>query len=285
VALSLTPYGTRLAAYPLEMALFQSVNIASIREWQPLSPELLMGKLFVGLLALLFLGHVLYRPKYRLEEMALLLFAVYSASVHRRFFIVLIFILAPVLAALLARRLPAYQSAKDRPVFNAVLVALICGGLVAFFPSRQSLEDVVARNYPQKAVEYLRQNPVGGPLLNEYGWGGYLIWSLGPNHKVFIDGRADIYDYGGVLSDYMSITLLKPEALALLRKYGVEACLLQRDVPLGTLLAASPGWEQVYADEVSALFVRRKNQQEMWAGTAAAASFVPFQPSGLPISP
>ena len=231
VALSLTPYGSRLAAYPLEMALFQSVNIASIQEWQTLSPDLLIGKLFLGLLLLFFLGNVLYRPKYRLEEMALLLFAVFSAAVHLRFLIVFVFILAPALAALLARRLPAYQSAKDRPVFNAVLVVLICGGLVAFFPSRQSLEDMVARDYPQKAVEYLRQHPVGGPLLNEYGWGGYLIWSLGPKHKVFIDGRADIYEYGGVLSDYMSITMLKPETLSLLRKYGVEACLLQRVAP------------------------------------------------------
>ena len=285
VALSLTPYGTRIAAYPLDMALFQSVNIASIQEWQPLSPELLMGKLFVGLLVLLFLAHVLFRPTYRFEEMALLLFAVFSASVHRRFFLLLILVLAPILASLLARRLPAYQPAKDRPVLNAVLMILICAGLVAFFPSRQSLEDVVARNYPQKAVEYLRQNPVGGRLLNEYGWGGYLIWSLGPNHKVFIDGRADIYDYGGVLSDYMSMTLLKPKTLSLLRKYGVQACLLQRDAPLGTLLAASPGWERVYADEVSALFVRKESQQEMWAGAAIAVPYAPFRPSGLPISP
>ncbi len=94
--------------------------------------------------------------------------------------------------------------------------------------------------------------------MNEYGWGGYLIWSLGPNHKVFIDGRADIYDYGGVLSDYMSMTLLKPKTLSLLRKYGVEACLLQRDAPLVTLLAALPEWEEVYSDELSVIYVHKR---------------------------
>src|SRR5208282_3771905 len=35
-ALPLTPYGSRLAAYPLEMMFFQPLNVASIVEWQPL---------------------------------------------------------------------------------------------------------------------------------------------------------------------------------------------------------------------------------------------------------
>lgn len=281
VALTVTPYGLRLAAYPMEMALFQPVNIASIREWQPLSPDLLMGKLFVGLLLLFFLAHVLFRPNYRLEEIVLLLFAVFSASVHRRFFLLLIFLLAPVVATLLARWLPPYQPTKDHPLLNAILMLLVAAGLVAFFPSQRALESVVAQNYPQKAVGYLRQHPVGGPMLNEYGWGGYLIWSLSPNHRVFIDGRADIYEYGGVLSDYMSITHLKPDTLPLLRKHGVEACLIQSEAPLGTLLAAMPDWEQVYRDELSVIYVHKKSHpssvgdSELSPGNLALATFRP----------
>ena len=50
---------------------------------------------------------------------------------------------------------------------------------------------------------------------------------------------------------------LKPGALAVLREYGVQSCLLRRDEPLVTVLAALPDWQQVYSDDLSVLFVRR----------------------------
>ena len=69
-------------------------------------------------------------------------------------------------------------------------------------------------------VRYLKQRGVyvlfntNGTLLNEYGWGGYLIWSLGPQQKVFIDGRADIYEYAGVLPDYISMTRMESSTMS-----------------------------------------------------------------------
>jgi len=256
--LPLTPYGTRLAAYPLQMALFQPVNIASIREWQPLGPDLLMGKLFLGLLLLFFLAQVLFRMQYRLEDLGLLLFAVYAAASHRRFLFFFLLIFAPLLAALMARWSPPYQPQKDHPVLNFALLAVMVFGMASFFPSADALRQTVLRNYPEKAVAYLQQNPVPGPMFNEYGWGGYLIWSRSPHSRVFIDGRADIYEHGGVLKDYMSISLLEPDTQALLRKYGVNSCLIQLHAPLGTLLAGLPDWQRAYADDVSVLYVRKE---------------------------
>lgn len=81
-------------------------------------------------------------------------------------------------------------------------------------------------------------HPVNGRLFNNYGWGGYLIWSGSPRSMIFIGGRADIYEYGGVLSDYLSIMRLEPHALQLLKKYDVEVCLIRQDAPLGTALPA-----------------------------------------------
>lgn len=255
LSLLVTPYGSRLAAYPFEMALLQPVNIGNIREWQALSPDFLIGKLFLALVLLFFLAQVLYRMRYRLEEMALLLFAAYSASVHRRFFFLFLLVFAPMLATLMTRWVPRYKREKDRPVLNFALIALLLFGVVKFFPSAQAVEQVVDQSYPQNAVAFLRDHPVPGPMLNEYGWGGYLIWSVHPVHKVFIDGRADIYEYGGVLSDYLSIVRLEPDTLRLLRKYRIQSCLVRRDDPLSTLLTALPDWQRVYADDISVIFV------------------------------
>lgn len=265
VALMFTPYGTRVAAYPLELALSQPVNIANIQEWQPLSFGMPVGKLCMGLLFLFFLAQVLSsRLTYRVEELWLLIFAVYAASQHVRFVVLFVLIFAPLLAALLSRWLPPYRSSRDFYVLNGALMVLIGTIIAVFFPSEGELKEVIAKTYPQEAVEYLREHPTHGPTFNEYGWGGYLIWSLSPNHKVFIDGRADIYEYGGVLGDYLRISSLDRDTLTLLRKYGVVACLVEREAPLSTLLAALPEWEQSYADDLSALFVRKGTS---WAAT------------------
>jgi len=256
LVLPLTPYGTEVAAYPFEMAFLQGTNVASIIEWQPLTPDLALGKVFVALLLAFLVGVLAIRPRFRLEEIALLCFAVYSASVHRRFLIVLLAVLVPLVAVLLARLVPAYDPAKDRPALNAAGCLLILAGVGLGFPSEQTLTGVVERYYPVQAVAYLQENPAPEPMFNEYGWGGYLIWSKGREARVFIDGRADLYDYTGVLADYMSITLIKPDALRLLDKYGLRSALVRRKDPVATLLSASPQWRLIYADDLAAVFVR-----------------------------
>ncbi len=50
--------------------------------------------------------------------------------------------------------------------------------------------------------------------------------------------------------------------VAMLRKYGIEACLLQREAPLATVLATLPDWEQVHVDKLSTLFVHRTSQSK-----------------------
>jgi hypothetical protein len=92
-------------------------------------------------------------------------------------------------------------------------------------------------------------------MFNDYGFGGYLVWS---GRKVFIDGRSEVYERGGVLSDYLYIIALKPGALTVLRNYGIQSCLLERDAPLATVLNALPDWRKIYSDHTSVLFIRRQ---------------------------
>ena len=47
-------------------------------------------------------------------------------------------------------------------------------------------------------------------MFNAYNFGGYLVWAGAPQHKVFIDGRGELFEPSGVLPDYMHITLLRP---------------------------------------------------------------------------
>jgi hypothetical protein len=257
LVLPITPYGTRLAAYPLTMALSQPVNVKNIQEWQPLGAELLLGKLFIGMALLFFLACLVQRPRFRLAEIILALFGVYAACVHLRFILLFIILFVPLWAVVFSRWVPEYRADSDHPLINAGLIAVIAVVLVYFFPTRAELDRRVQKEYPRGALQYLADHPVHGRMLNDYGWGGYLIWAARPRNMIFIDGRADIYEYSGVLSDYLSIMRLEPNALQLLKKYDVEACLIKQDAPLGTALAGMPGWERVYQDPVAALYVRK----------------------------
>jgi hypothetical protein len=134
--------------------------------------------------------------------------------------------------------------------------------MVGYFPAPEKLEAAVAKRFPRDAVAYLRENPVAGPMLNEYAYGGYLIWARRPNPEVFVDGRVDFYEYTGIFGDYLSITRVEPKTLLLLDKYNVQSCLVGREAPLATFLSALPDWEQVYADELSVVFLRKQVTDE-----------------------
>lgn len=273
-ALTITPYGTQIAAAPLELAFSMPVAVANVMEWQPVGYSGPGLKMFLGLLLPFLLAQMALRPNYRPDELALFLFATYSACMHLRFFMLFTVAFAPLAAMLLVRWMDPYDERKDRHALNAALMIVMALALIRYFPAHRELEAHVASKYPQGAVQYLKQHPVAGPVLNTYGWGGYLIWAMPPAHKVFIDGRADIYEYTGVLSDYLRIERLDPDTLPLLNKYAVEACLIERDKPLATLLAALPNWTQVYKDDVSVLYVRKNGLSRPHAVVAGNASLV-----------
>jgi hypothetical protein len=256
LVLPITPYGSRLATVPFDVASSLPLNFARVREWEPIDFGLWQAKLLLVLILAFLVAQVILRPTYRLEELALFVFASYSAFVHVRFVILFALIIAPLAAGLIARWVSAYKPAVDKFALNAALILLAAVAIATHFPSRTELDREVAGSYPVKAVGYLRRHPLPGPTFNDYGWGGYLIWKLGADRRVFIDGRGDVYEYAGVFSDWARIADVTPEALARLRAYSVRSCLIGSRSPLATVLALRPEWKRVYRDELSAVFFR-----------------------------
>jgi len=255
-ALPITPYGARVAASPFEFAFSLPLNVAHIQEWQPMPFDTIIGKIFLGLWVGIFFAQVALRLTWRLEEFALFVVGLVMACLHVRFILVFVPFITPVLAMFLSNWIPPYEPRKDKWPLNAALMALVVGCVAYYFPSRKQLNDRVAQSFPVSAVAYLDRHPVPDPMFNSYWFGGYLVLSRSSGHKVFIDGRGDVYERGGVLADYMHVSYLKPGALAVLDGYGVRSCLLEPDAALATALSISPEWKRVYVDGVSAVFVR-----------------------------
>lgn len=254
--LPITPYGTQLAISPFEYAFSLPLNAKFIEEWQAMPFNVATGQIFLALLLGLFVAQILLRITWRFHDLVLYLFGMVMSCLHVRFLLVFVPFFAPVLAMILGRWMSGYDRKKDKFLINFALMACLAGAVIHYSPSRAALDQRVADQFPVGAVGYLSEHPIPGPTFNNYGFGGYFIWSLGPEHKVFIDGRGDLYERGGVFSDYVHISGLRPGALQLLRMYGVRSCVIRRDEALATVLNSSPDWHRLYADRVSAIFVR-----------------------------
>ena len=105
----------------------------------------------------------------------------------------------------------------------------------------------------------MREQGIQGRVLNEYAWGGYLIWQA-PEYKTFIDGRTDIFDYTGVLNEYIAFHRVLEDPQALLEKYRVDYCLLHKDTPVASVLGYLPDWRRIYADDLAVIFERTDRQ-------------------------
>ena len=110
-------------------------------------------------------------------------------------------------------------------------------------------------SYPEEGAEYVRDHYPNARLFNEYGWGGYLIYTLYPNQKVFIDGRADVYGES-LMNQHSEVVQLKPNWREVLEQYGVDLLLIEKDSRLSVLLDAAEGWEKVFSGSVEDVFVK-----------------------------
>lgn len=261
-ALLVTPYGGKIAAYPLDYMLHQRLNIASNTEWRSvLEIHSAAAFAFFALLALFVAANFFLRSMvYPLRDLAFLAGVTVEAFMHVRMLAVFAVAFAPVAAAVFARFTPPYEPQKDRPALNAILIAGVLAACAASFPSRAQLEHLLEEKFPVGNVAYLRDHPALEPVFNRAEWGGYMMQSGLP---VFMNGQLDIFEFSGTLADYLRIVQPMPDAEALLRKYAIRACLLETHSRLAQELERRPGWRVVSSDQISVLI-------EYDAGQAAA---------------
>jgi len=150
--------------------------------------------------------------------------------------------------------------AVRRPVaaLNLTLAAvLVVAVLVSSAPNLTARHNtaIQAGRFPAGTVSYLRTHRLAGPLFNSYDWGGYLIWTLYPRVRVYVDGRPDMYG-DRFIDDFVHTWQAQPGWRATLRRQGVRLVLVEPSSGLGRALAGAPGWRVVSRDKVSVLYAR-----------------------------
>ena len=258
-ALLLNPVGWRMVAYPARILFASPVNLGQVAEWQPLRLNDPRGIAFLVVCAAILLAAAMRIAVLYLHELALLSVSALEAAQHERLLIVFGLIAAPILCRMFASSWENYAPEQNRPAPNAVLIAASCLVCWIAFPSHANLAAQVKASSPEAAVAFIHTNHLSGPMLNQYVFGGYLIWAA-PDHPVFVDGRTDIFEWTGVFAEYGQWATLEADPRTLLDKYGIQFCLLDRSSPMTHVLALLPEWKLDYQDDVAAVFVRTAAQ-------------------------
>lgn len=135
--------------------------------------------------------------------------------------------------------------------------------------------------YPCQALNFIqeREDLRELKILNNYGWGGYLIWTW-PEKQLFIDGRMPQLNYENhtILEEYVEF-FSEDNFEKQLNKYQIELILMNKakefkkesskwykiDKKLNnnsknnliSFLEESVDWEQVFIDGVSTIYVKK----------------------------
>jgi hypothetical protein len=252
------PIGIKLVLFPLDTILHQPIGLALVQEWQPLQLSSQRGICLLAVLAIIFLWIVLSKAVLYLDELLLLALGVWLAGSHVRMLFVFGILAAPILARMLAGSWGNYRVESDRPVANAILLALSAVAIYFAFPRTHNIDHQIEAQNPVKAVEFIRSHHLTGPMLNEYGYGGYLIWAA-PERPVFIDGRSEVYEWSGLLTQFAQWISLQANPNTLLDRYQVQICLISAQSPMAHVLSLLHGWQSVYNDGNSIVFERTQN--------------------------
>jgi hypothetical protein len=136
-----------------------------------------------------------------------------------------------------------------------VLLALLSRGTDF---NQRGFDQAISAEYPVNAVNFLRRNPVPGPLYNNLNWGGFLMWYM-PDYPVAIDGRNDLY------GDEMDRIFFDSQNAAesyttdpYLDESGVV--LLDSRLPLAKILTIDPRFQLVYRDQIATVYARRQGE-------------------------
>lgn len=254
-ALFLNPVGVKQILYPLSTITGPDMGFSPIIEWQPLQFKDARSFAFLGAVAGILLLVIVRRTELLWRELLVLAVATWLTARHVRMLFVFGILVAPIVSRLLSTAWDGYDAERDRPWPNAVLIVASLLVAIFAFPSRQNLIKQVEKNSPAGAVEYIKTHHLSGPMINEWVFGGYLIWAL-PEHPVFIDGRGDVFGETGVTGEFGKWVLLETDPNILLNKYGIRFCLLSTGSQMAVVLPLLPGWKTVYSDDVAVIVAR-----------------------------
>ncbi len=266
----INPYG-----YGLHQAIFSYLDLESLRYWHeyttPFVHDSLNVRLFFGTILVLMVLLVFRWKQLSWPEAACLVFFLYFAISSVRHAILFMLVAAPVLARLagqwfddalpvLSRRLADITESQRKLKSGWVYAgsfSILFISLVWLLPGlfRKNLDDL---RLSSASAVFIESRPEDfHRLFNTDDLGGALIYRFGPELKVFMDDRTDLYRDKFILGTYLPVLRMEKGWYGKLEERGVTSAVLPYGNPLGPALEKH-GWLLMHQDSLNSLYLKNK---------------------------
>jgi hypothetical protein len=270
-AVLFNPNGARMYSYPFETLTSQSM-MRYIDEWHsPDFHELMFLPLAILILGV-FAALALSRKRIGVAPLIMLTATALGALRSGRNVPFFVLVAIPLLAEhawdwltsqpwgrwlMAPEKREAGAQATLKVVLNIALLVVAPLALAGLRVQRNVIgqSTVEAQKFPTAAIDFIRAHQLPQPIYNDYGWGGYLIWKLAPDYRVYIDGRADVYG-DAFMEEFLATQAGQTNWQESLNKHGVRTVLINPDTGLASLLRQDHEWQKVFEDQKSVVFTK-----------------------------
>ena len=152
-------------------------------------------------------------------------------------------------------RIELHSSGHFWPLAAAIMGVLLCGQQGRLGSQKWMDAHFDAKHFPIQAAQFIAQRDLRDPIFAPDSWGGYLIYRLYPQTKVFVDDRHDLYGEE-FLKDYLKAVRITPDWDKFLNEKHVNWALVPAESSLANMLAQTALWTVTYTDSTAVLFHR-----------------------------
>lgn len=253
----LTPFAIEGLVFPLRLSFMPALS--HIGEWQPTDfSHVTPFEIAILATACLVLSRRVPIPPIRL----LLIFGIALMAIsHSRHQMLFGIVAAILIAPCVARIWPS----KDESSGSAAAIGAAIA-IVALVVLRLSLPVIRHddRMSPVSAVAHIPGALRALPVLNDYSYGGYLIFQ---QIHPFIDSRADLYGER-FLERYAAITAADSQILAqTLSDYHIGWTIFPANSPVVKRLDRMKAWRRYYADAFVVVHIRKTTDSAIGHGS------------------
>ncbi len=290
VATLINPNGIQGALLPLKVlnkygySIVENQTLSFLADFGGFLLPVLIFKLSVAILAISFLFTV-KKVRQRVFEIIILVFFIYAGFRMLRNLPLYALASFPVLAILLT---DVFDSVKIKffrtllkPCLRRVPEALLKGAVLVFLISMiffvandsyyrymevSRVSGVSVPNGLKRAVDFVKQNKIKGPMFNNFDIGGYLVWQLYPQEKVFVDNRPEAYSVKFFSEIYQPMQENKDKWLEFSEKYGINFIFFGHTdtTPWGQEflndIVKNQDWKIVYLNEDAIILVKNEKK-------------------------
>lgn len=289
------PYGFEIALLSQRIKDLPNVNLI-VNEWKPMLGPLRAGlpaSVLLGVWSLVFVcATVLFYNRHQVRFWHLAICALFVVLELRE--IRHTALAAIALAAVTLRHGEVFYRIFPQQRMQWLVIPVTAVAVIGIAVAQYSGKLGFGRGWPVArlddsllpftATKFLQQHRPPPNLYNTYGPGGFLMYHLGPETKVFMDGRNDVYT-PEVWNDHWEGQDGVIPLNVLVDKYKLNSFFIYckhnpKDVPsLANRLTASTDWALCFFDDQYALFVKKSNAQYVAAHRYKHIS--PFDMGGL----